>query len=415
MVGGRASVPQTDNDLLRIRAAASLAAARWGTEVTRMQSQCDVLENWPAIRAAMPQRDPLFLLSLALTAGSDEPLNFGLLSRSNYSAGLDVTGPMSQFSQAFRRYAQNGAPRLFLNSMDNTVALEAMLPVKLGFSSDAAIARGIPAAAAATLLDPYSFQDTPNDTLEHIHWSAVLAQEQSLVHLLLGPAASPGALTDPQFYGRAQLQLLASDQPLTLFEYAPGLPRHQGPQPSSAAKARSITIPSADLPGRHALTRSWYLTHADGTVHLRVRPASAQDAEFRLQPLSSATMASIIRQALAANQVEARNMVANFSPQSDNPRAAMLFDCGPVSGGDSASAADHSGAGILDAYGLFDPRYLDYLDQIQLLDARRLDDAQFVNVYARQGLAAVFLASRRRYPLATPRLPRQCLQSYGPP
>jgi hypothetical protein len=297
---------------------------------------------------------------------------------------------MSQFTQAFRRYGQNGAANFFINSMDNTVALEAMLPVKLGFASDAAIARGIPAAAAATLLDPYTFQDTPGDTLDHIHWSAVMGQQQSLLHLLLGPANAPGALTDSQFYGRAQLQILAADQPFTLFQYSPGesLPQLKAPGALIGGESEIYAHPLGD-PLAGTRRTDWYLTHADGTVVIE-SVCKAQEAEFRLQAFEFDHDGRIIL-ALAANQGDARNMVANFSPESDKPRAGMLFDCSAAVERESASGGDHLGAGILDAYGLFDPRYLDYLEQIQVLDARRLDEAQFVNVYARQGVAAIFM------------------------
>ncbi|HEY4329139.1 MAG TPA: hypothetical protein VGN88_05335, partial [Phycisphaerae bacterium] len=83
-VAGRATVQERDEDMRRIRAAASIAVGRWSTEVTRLQSECEALENWPSIRAAIsappppspslpspPVRDPLFFLSLAITGGSD--------------------------------------------------------------------------------------------------------------------------------------------------------------------------------------------------------------------------------------------------------------------------------------------------------------------------------------------------------
>ena len=58
------------------------------------------------------------------------------------------------------------------------VALEARLPVKAGFSSDAALLRGLPAAAAATMLDAQRYFDTPNDTAEHLQWPELSRQQQ---------------------------------------------------------------------------------------------------------------------------------------------------------------------------------------------------------------------------------------------
>ena len=83
---------------------------------------------------------------------------------------------------------------------------------------------------------------------------------------------------------------------------------------------------------------------------------------------------AIPAKALSANDSDIHGMVASFFPSAYQPRSAMLFNCAR-----------------LDIYGLFDPRFLDQLDHLQLLDARRLDQAHFSSIYARDGLASVFM------------------------
>ena len=57
----------------------------------------------------------------------------------------------------------------------------------------------------ATLLDPNTFFDTPNDTLEHLDFALPDAQEQSLLRFLLGsPSSAAGLVSDSQLYARAR-------------------------------------------------------------------------------------------------------------------------------------------------------------------------------------------------------------------
>ena len=93
-----------------IQQAAKVAEAQWETELSRRRAEAGALENWPEIRGAMPRQDPMLTISLALSAGTPRPLQFGFFSRSFYSNELDASGAMGGFARAFRRYAdQSGA------------------------------------------------------------------------------------------------------------------------------------------------------------------------------------------------------------------------------------------------------------------------------------------------------------------
>src|SRR5205823_4125464 len=89
-----------------------------------------------------------------------------------------------------------------------------------GFSTDMAIARGLPGGTFAAVGDASGTLDTPYDTADRIQWENVAVQLSTMQAMLLGmPAQSvPGALTDPAFYGRRDLSNQTSRQNLHLYE-----------------------------------------------------------------------------------------------------------------------------------------------------------------------------------------------------
>jgi hypothetical protein len=392
LVGGKIDIAAAGNangpEVARVITAAREVLPRWERDVARRGREVETLTNWAEIREAMPPRDPLLFLSLALYTGreSASPAGraVGLTARSAYSEALDVTGRMASFAQAFRRYAEvlsnsigRGA-RYVPESLENRFPLETFFPRARAYGSDAAIARGLPAVAVTTLYDRSAFYDTPNDRLENVDWAGVTAQAEVVRGLLLGGtprggAAVRGALTDPQLYSRTPLEGQVADQRVTLFERAIGetLPRLKAAEALIGGEPEIRRPLGPPLAGTRRA--DWYLTHADGTATFRSAGMSSVGAEVRLQAFAF-DPAGRPRQALLANQSEVRGMVANFAPRENVPVRAMLFDCRR-----------------LDAVGLFDPRHFDLLEQLQVLDARRLDEAQAFNIYARDGLAAVFM------------------------
>jgi len=374
MSGGPATAEQEK----LIHEAATVADARWTAELVRRRAAAGMLEDWPEIRSAMPRRDPMLLVSLALSAGTPRPLQFGFFSRSFYSGELDASGAMAGFARAFRRYAdQSGADfpgaAFSAEEMLGGVALEARFPVKVGFSSDAAILRGLPAVAAATMLDADTYFDTANDTEAHLQWPVLARQEQALIGILIGTPVRPGLLADPLFYGRAQLADQASAQDLTLYEEDAGgaLPRLTA---GAALVGGENELAGKPLGPMMAGTRrtDWYLTHADGTARFEA-VSRAGGSELRLQAFGF-DESGHATEALADNQADTRQMAASFYAEEGRPVRAMVF-----------------AARGLDVYGLFDPRYLDELEQVQILNGRRQDEMEIFGAYMRGGAAALFV------------------------
>lgn len=368
-IGGLApDKSRTATQEARLKSAAGTLLPRWQTEVDRLVEQRNILAAWPTIRADIGDRTPMLFLSLALTSGSPR---FGFFARSAYANNLDFTG--KAFAQSFRRYAINTSA-FVPESTEKRFTLESFFPLDLGFSSDYALARGIPGGAFATVQDRCDFLDTPNDTAERLNYFNLNQQQRGLLELLARIGPNPtlrGALTDPLFYVRNELGSLTADQPVTLFERTVGesLPRLTAANCLIGGEAELENRPLGK-PLAGTRRQDWHVTHADGSA---LFTSEFRFGRMRLHAFDFDAAGQPIR-TLAGNQADVRGLAADFTPDPDRPVRCMLFD-----------------SRRLDCYGLFDPRYLDTLDKIEVLDARRLDKAQYSNVYADEGTAVVFM------------------------
>ncbi|HUO08441.1 MAG TPA: ABC transporter permease [Phycisphaerae bacterium] len=370
--------------------AAGESAARWEREAQRCHWWRDSLLAWPRIRAELGDRQPLLWLTLSLSSGSD---HYGFFARSFMNEEMDATGPMSGFGQAIRRYVGAGGEggAFQVDSLENRFTLQTFFPIPRAFSSDAAIARGQPAGALATVQDASTFLDTPNDLATRIDWDHFETQSSGVERLLLGDdTGSPGLLTDPRFYARAELPITADNQGVTVFDRTLGetLPRLHA---EGALIGGEMEFNARPLPALVGTRRSdWHLADVDGHVTF-LQAARAPRLRTRMQGFEF-DAAGIPTRALAGNLADAgggRGLVGDFEGNPDQPARAMLFDCLR-----------------LDAFGLFDPRYLDTLDRLDILDAHRLDAAEFSNVYtasAPAAFAAVFMPPDIRWQLLAAR------------
>ncbi len=361
----------------RLESAAASVLPTWETEGDRLTRLHDDLLPWPRIRAALDRRVPTLFLSLNLTSGSDR---YGFFSRSFFVPSFDATGPMSAFSQSLRRYQAPNDTVFQTDSLENRFSLETFFSTPQGFSSDAALDRALPAGAFATTQDPMPTLDTPNDTPERINWTHIGMQQKNLETMLLGGSGGPGLLTDPLFYGRADLPTYAANQSVTLFERTIGetLPRLRAA--STLIGGEAVSNGKALGPVLAGTRRmDWYLTYADGTATFQ-SALRAPTLRMSMQAFTFDASGLPVR-ALGGNQAD-KGLVADFFPDADRPIRAMLFDCRR-----------------LDAYNLFDPRYLDTPENIDILDARRLDKAEFSGTYTGEGFAALFMPPEIRWQL----------------
>lgn len=363
----------------RIRAAARQVHSLWARQLPKVEAQqataaesLDFRKSWPV--AAHP---PLLHIEWALTSGA---ARCGFFSRGNINWQNDATGAMAQFSREIRRYAgalpdsraEDREPAFDPDSVESRFTLETYFMMRRGFSVDAAIFRGQAAAAFATVRDASNTLDTPHDTPANFDEVRFLTQCQAIRNILCGTPKRRGALADPLFYGRAALTNNSSDQQVRLFERALGetIPR--------IGAAFALVGVEADR-DRNNAAMSWSIagmrrfefnvTRADGEA----RFIGLQRNKHRLHAYDFDDFGQTTR-VLSANQSDLKGLVSEFTPDGNRPARVLLFECQR-----------------LDVFGLFDPRYLDQIDRIEILDARRGDRAQFTNIFARDAMAAVFM------------------------
>lgn len=388
-LAGRVTMGAAERD--RVIAAARTLAPVFADDLQRLSRQRDALRSWPDIRTAIGARPPLMLFSLELTAGDSEA--FGFFPRSSYARAIDASGQLAGFAQALRRYAP-AAANFAAQSLENTLTLESFFPLRRAFSSDAALAFAQPAGALATIGDPAPRLDTPGDTAEHLRIPSLVAQSQSLRALLLGNPRrgdQRGALTDPYFFARTDLPLYAADQEVTVYERAAGesLPRLRAAGTVLGVECQQNGRPiGPPLAGVRRVDVA--ITTADGTAQfpLALRIPNTRDA---LSGFTFDDAGRPVRTLIANGSGANAGLVTDFYPEPSRPVRAMLFDCQR-----------------LDAFYLFDPRGLDLLTTFDILDARRLDRAEFSNIFTADyagegggagGIASIFFPPKLRWQL----------------
>jgi len=367
--------------------AAGAVRPLWLTEQMRRGQALKNLRDWLEIRRAVgaSARYPKVHLTLAFAAGGKQ---FGFFARSHYSNTMNQSGRMAPVAKDFGRYGEflaeaargeGRAGSTFLpDSMGNRYTLDSYFTVPIAFSSDGAILHGQPAGAFATVQDPSGVQDTPADTVARLNYPHVQQQLVDLTRLLLGHDAHPGALTDPQFQPRVELQRNAFDQGVTLLERTLGesVPSLGAPGILLGGEPEYWNSPlGGGLMGTRRM--EWYITNVDGTATFK---SCSPAFRIRMEACDFDAEGLPVR-VLAMNQADTNGMAWFFTPGA-GPMRALLFDCQR-----------------LDAFGLFDPRYLEHLDKIEVLDAQRHDKARYTSILARDGMASVFMPRGIRWQL----------------
>ena len=395
----------------------------WQTELRHQEVMLAQSRQWLEIRRQLGVRTGMIQIGLDLSAGGSAggkgrsggglSWQFGFCARSAYTGVNELAGQMGLFNRALERYANQrrsapGAAVFNLHAMDSTYTPESYFGAAgaRAFATDAALQRGLPAGTFATLGDGVGQGcfDTPYDTVERIDWPGFNQQVTEVLGLLLGgvaPGGSPGlgvlrdqslglppgatgagatgagatrvgvtgVLTDPQFGGRSELTDNTSPQSVTVLERTPG-----------------ETVPRLGAPG-HLVGMEQLVTRAGQ----RLRPlAGMRPFDWAISTLSGGAEfeglqrcghrlhalafdeAGVVRR--AQYQPGGGGGMGEFDPDGNQPLRVVVFE-----------------AQRLDLFGLFDPRYLDYLDRLELLDARRQDRVEYSSSLVVDGVGAVFM------------------------
>ncbi len=337
---------------------------QWQMEARRSQERVHKVQAWRAIRRKLgPDKLKILVqLNLHLTSHGRE---FGFITHSSWMTN-DFSNEMSQFDSAItrnyfgqaRRHAKKmGLPfRCAFNPLpaESVDSVHNYFPIPMGFCTDYALWRGLPGGTFATLCDDSGLIDTPNDTTSRIDWQSIARQVAALKLLLLGSQRyhSLGALTDPDFSGRVTPHDQTSNQTFTVLRRSFGQAVASLGAPNYLAGAVFINGGGPLPPVLEGTRRSsWQFTHFNGSVHLHHLPYGWFQYELQVFKFASDGMP---KRVLAGNLAAQGYSDGLFIPDSSTTLQCLVFKSRPIN-----------------LYGLFDPRYLDYIDQLQILDARK--------------------------------------------
>ncbi|MDB5324805.1 MAG: putative rane protein [Phycisphaerales bacterium] len=255
------------------------------------------------------------------------------------------------------------------------------LAAPVGLPTEMGMAWGIPGLTMATLEDLRPRRDTPADTLANLKLDAIVPQANAVVTLLCK------AWEDPKFLGQPEFRRNTND--------------YEG-QVVSTASGR----PVPDLPREGFLATYYYLqtnrkiptikslSYALGIRRLEVHDCDAEGRYyFEGQPRLSdqkQLLTKVYRVAESTGEINASTDLGKQSgdltaivnlDQTLNPLKSVVFNCREFT-----------------LLGLYDPRFLQALGEVQLIDARRNAEPQrFDALVLNQMLAAQLEPGSRAY------------------
>ena len=378
-----------------VRRAARRLASPWRRELRRRRRKLAMLQQWKTIRAGLKLNGKMphirIVMGVHLTSHGR---SFGFFSESySVPGGINFSGEMQQYADVFSQryfYAARRVARkkhlpftstFDVHSTSNNSTLATFFPIPQGLSTDDALWRGVAAGSFATIRDVSGVVDCPNDTANRINWRNIAGQMRDLRWLLLGSTrrGTTGALVDAAFRGRVQTNDDAAAQTVTLLKHSFG-------QTVSTLKAGHYLIglqyqrASPPIEGTHRL--DWRFTHVDGrtTFHSVIELNDGQD-EFYLQAFRFNKYDRPVAALVHPPEGSASSVIRGFyNPDASRPARAMVFS-----------------ARELDLMDLFDPRYLQYLNSVQILNFNRQGAARYANVYYSHGLASAFVRPALRW------------------
>ncbi len=370
----------------------------WREQLRLIQAKADRARQWLQIRQALgPSPLPLEIyLDAHLTGGGRR---FGLFARSGYLP-ISNNDQMAQFARLFGRRYDRSWRRIYAGqdppqedpfdarTLQSVRALADYFPIPMGFSSDYSLWRGVPAATFATIRDASGLIDTPYDTPGRINWRHVAAQVRMLRRLLLGSPRRQlvGALDDPEFNGRIQSSAGTDDQPIALMRFGFGETVPNLPAPHYLI---GVHLTNGGLPPLEGTWRSeWRFTGRDGGVNFRrlLRPNGAWGLFYQMQAMNFKADGRPKRVLAGQGNEAGKNYF--YDPFQANVQRELVFRADPIS-----------------LFGLFNPRYLAYMNHVEVLDAARQGEARYYTTYCSGPVAVAFVPPDLRWQILLSRGP----------
>lgn len=245
------------------------------------------------------------------------------------------------------------------------------LTAPLGLPTEIEASWGIPSLTFATLEDQRPRRDTPLDTLDHVDTKKILPQLAAVDAIVRHAADDPGFVGQPEFRRNnnqfeGQVVSTASGRPI------PDLPRPGFLASINYLGAERHIPPIKFLPFSLGVRRSEIVDcDAEGNYAFEGLPRVNDMKEVLVKVYRVAPGTGEINAASDLGQQSADLKTWADLDQSIDPLRSVVFDCREFT-----------------LVGLYDPRFLQALGEVQLIDARRNAEPQRFNILVGDQMAA---------------------------
>jgi ABC-type lipoprotein release transport system permease subunit len=313
------------------------------------------------------------------------PMYYGSFARSSTIADIEhysewFTGAQTKFENGEPNYNwfREVSAKMDLSPLSNSLAPTSWMPGTQSIPSELGQAWGIPSLSFISLDDLRQFRDTPADTFDKIvSFRSIIDQLESVRTLLWH------AIADPKFSNNGDHKPSRITLTGQVVSPSPGQPVPDLPRGGFVATYFNVSRDDLPIPAIR------WENYCIGTRRTEVAPTDADgnyrfEAMWRLAPDQQKVAINAFQIQPGTGQVTACSdlgtqagdiqIYANYFNRDPDPLRSLVFDCAEFS-----------------LAGLYDPRYLQDLNDVVILDARRNADPQRFNVLIQKQLMAGYV------------------------
>jgi ABC-type lipoprotein release transport system permease subunit len=313
------------------------------------------------------------------------PMDFG---RFAHSSTIGMIQPYSEwFTNARQRYEdgqasyswyRDVADSIDLAPLSNALSPTSWMPGLQAIPSEMGQAWGIPSLSFISLDDLRQYRDTPADTFDKITSFRSIFQQLNAVELLLGKA-----IKDPKFSSREDHKPSRITLTGQVVSPSPGQPVPSLPRAGFLATYFNVNNDDSVIPSLRSES------YCIGTRRSEMQPTDSDgnyrfEGMWRLAPDQQQVAINAFQVQLGTGEITACTdlgtrsgdvqMYANYLNRDPDPVRSLVFNCAEFS-----------------LAGLYDPRFLQDLNDVVPLDARRNATPQKFNVLIQNQLMAGFV------------------------
>jgi ABC-type lipoprotein release transport system permease subunit len=289
----------------------------------------------------------------------------------------DQQKELEQKKQNVGWYAQV-ADLLDIEPLNGAHLPQSWLCASMAIGSELCQGWGVPGFTFITLDDLRLRRDTPVDTLDHLDRGIIIAQLKAVRELMWH------AWSDPKFKGQTEFKWQRTGFEGQVVSPAPGRPVPDLPREGFLATYYYLVTPPRTPP-----TLRWYIPYTMGIRRNEIHQCDAEgNYQFEGLPRLFEQEMELLGVQVYRVQPDTGNITACTDlgkqsgdikqyvdiKQDNDPIRSLVFDCSEFS-----------------LVGLYDPRFLQDLNEVTLLDARRNADPQRWNLLVGRQMIAGFV------------------------